>query len=255
MYRQHHDQSTLEKYKNLVFAAAEFMASYARWDFLSNRYVLGPPLIPAQEIYQPDSTINPAFELAYWAFGLGTAQKWRQRLHLPPIEKWNQIIEHLADIPQRDDLYQNIETLRQTFADSDQRRDHPTLLGAFGMLPGITIDTTIMRNTLKKVMQSWDWSSSWGWDYPLIAMTAARCAEEELAVDALLMDTPKNRYLLNGHNYQQATLPVYLPGNGGLLTAVAMMAAGWDGAPAIKAPGFPRNGKWIVKYENLQSLP
>ena len=44
-------------------------------------------------------------------------------------------------------------------------------------------------------MQSWDWSSTWGWDYPLMAMTAARCGEPELAVDVLLMDVPKNRYL------------------------------------------------------------
>jgi hypothetical protein len=86
-------------------------------------------------------------------------------------------------------------------------------------------------------------------------MTAARCGEPELAVDALLMDVPKNRYLNNGHNYQQVILPAYLPGNGGLLTAVAMMAAGWNGAPTIKAPGFPRNGKWIVKYEGLRPLP
>jgi len=32
-------------------------------------------------------------------------------------------------------------------------------------------------------------------------MTAARLGETALAVDALLMDTPKNRYLPNGHTY------------------------------------------------------
>jgi hypothetical protein len=255
MYRQNPTLSTLEKYKDIVFATAGFMASFARWDSLHSRYVLGPPLIPAQEIYHPDSTMNPSFELAYWSFGLQTAQKWRERLQLPPVEKWNHIIEHLAEIPQRDELYQNIETLQQTFSDSSQRRDHPTVLGAFGMLPNKKIDAAIMCNTLKKVMQLWDWSTTWGWDYPLLAMTAARCGEPELAVNALLMDVPKNRYLNNGHNYQQVSLPVYLPGNGGLLTAVAMMAAGWDGAPAIKAPGFPKNGKWIIKYEGLRPLP
>jgi len=217
--------------------------------------MLGPPLIPAQEIYQPDSTLNPSFELAYWSFGLQTAQKWRGRLKLPPIDNWGRIIENLSALPQRDGLYQNVENLQQVFADSSQRRDHPTVLAAFGMLLNEKIDATIMRNTLKRVMQSWDWSDTWGWDYPLMAMTAARCGEPDLAVDALLMDVVKNRYLNNGHNYQQATLPVYLPGNGGLLTAVAMMAAGWDGAPAIKAPGFPKNGKWIVKFEGLHSLP
>jgi hypothetical protein len=32
------------------------------------------------------------------------------------------------------------------------------------------------------------------------------------------MDTQKNTYLASGHNYQDARLTVYLPGNGGLLT-------------------------------------
>jgi hypothetical protein len=69
------------------------------------------------------------------------------------------------------------------------------------------------------------------------------------------MDVPKNRYLANGHNYQDDQLPIYLPGNGGLLTAAAMMAAGWDGAPRRHAPGFPDNGQWCVRWENLRRMP
>ena len=76
-----------------------------------------------------------------------------------------------------------------------------------------------------------------------------------ISIEALLMDTPKNSYLNNGHNYQTDRLPLYLPGNGGLLTAVAMMAAGWDGAPQKHAPGFPQDGSWIVEFEGLESLP
>ena len=47
---------------------------------------------------------------------------------------------------------------------------------------------------------------------------------------APLMDKPKNTFAVNGHNSQadREDLPLYLPGNGGLLLAVAMMAAGWD---------------------------
>ena len=86
-------------------------------------------------------------------------------------------------------------------------------------------------------------------------MTAARVGEPEKAVDALFLESPKNRYLANGHNYQSARLPLYLPGNGGLLSAVAMMAAGWDGGPDRPAPGFPDNGKWKVRWEGLQRMP
>jgi hypothetical protein len=116
------------------------------------------------------------------------------------------------------------------------------------------VDKEAMRRTLKRVLETWQWADTWGWDYPLVAMTAARLGEPELAVDALLMQTEKNRYHLNGHNYQRPGLTIYLPGNGGLLSAVAMMAAGWDGAPAGDAPGFPR-AKWRVRSERLHGLP
>jgi hypothetical protein len=85
-------------------------------------------------------------------------------------------------------------------------------------------------------------------------MTAARVGEPGIAIDALLMKTQKNTYLTNGHNFQDDRLTVYLPGNGGLLAATAMMAAGWDGAPEAHAPGFPRDG-WVVRWEGLQRMP
>ncbi|MDR0726138.1 MAG: hypothetical protein LBF59_09075, partial [Prevotellaceae bacterium] len=47
----------------------------------------------------------------------------------------------------------------------------------------------------------------------------------------------------------------YFPSNGGLLYAVAMMAAGWDGAPNVHAPGFPDNGSWSVRFEGLSPAP
>lgn len=90
---------------------------------------------------------------------------------------------------------------------------------------------------------------------PLAAMTAARVGEPSLAIRFLLMDTPKNRYLPNGHNYQRPGLTIYLPGNGGLLAAAAMMAAGWDGAPDRHAPGFPDDGKCTVQWEGFHPLP
>jgi hypothetical protein len=46
----------------------------------------------------------------------------------------------------------------------------------------------------------------------------------------------------------------YFPSNGALLTAVAMMAAGWDGSKGV-APGFPKNGMWLVKYEKFIKMP
>jgi hypothetical protein len=147
-------------------------------------------------------------------------------------------------------LYLNAESDPVTWTDRDKRRDHPTLLGAYGFVASPRVDPEAMRRTLHRVLADWQWEETWGWDYPLVAMTAARLGEPERAVDALLMETPKNRYLPNGHNYQRPGLTIYLPGNGALLSAVAMMAAGWDAGPEDAAPGFPRNG-WEVRSEGL----
>ncbi len=255
LYRYYQHDAILQKYKNIVFQTADFMASYAHWDEEQARYLLGPPLIPAQEIYPPDSTVNPAFELSYWKYGLQTAQQWRRRLAMAPDSSWQHVIDHLSALPENNGFYQNAENALHTFQDARHRNDHPTVLGAFGMLPNESVDMDKMRRTLEHVMASWNWQRTWGWDYPLVAMTATRVGMPDIAIDALLMDMPKNTFLNNGHNYQSERLPLYLPGNGGLLTAVAMMAAGWDGAPDIHAPGFPGNGRWIVKYKGLERLP
>ena len=82
-----------------------------------------------------------------------------------------------------------------------------------------------------------------------------RLGEPECAVDALLLDTLKNHFGLSGHNYQRPGPTIYLPGNGGLLYAAALMASGWDGASNKPAPGFPDNGQWQVRYEGLRRAP
>jgi hypothetical protein len=81
-------------------------------------------------------------------------------------------------------------------------------------------------------------------------MAAARNGEPKMAVDALLLDAPKNRYEENG--FSDGGPYPYFPSNGGLLYAVAMMAAGWDGAPQQSAPGFPADGSWSVRWEGLK---
>ncbi len=54
------------------------MTSYACYDTLNDRYVLGPVLIPAQESLRKETTINPAFEIVYWYWGLKTAAEWEK---------------------------------------------------------------------------------------------------------------------------------------------------------------------------------
>jgi hypothetical protein len=130
------------------------------------------------------------------------------------------------------------------------------MVAAFGVLPQTPlVEPAIMKRTYDHVLEQWDWQSTWGWDYPMLAMTAARLGRPDKAVDALFIESLKNKYLANGHNYQSSRLPLYLPGNGGLLTAVAMMAAGWDDGPDHRAPGFPSDGKWNILFEGLKRMP
>ncbi len=250
-YRERPQRQTLEAYRELVFESAEFMASFAVFDRKGNRYVLGPPLIPAQENHPPSETWNPTFELEYWADGLSLAQRWRERLGMKPEPHWGQVRARLAALPAKDGVYLAHENCPETF--TERNRDHPSMLAALGVLPGSKADRETMRRTLRKVLATWRWQDTWGWDYPMVAMCAARLGEPAAAVDALLMETPKNAWLPNGHNWQRPTLPLYLPGNGGLLAAIAMMSAGWDLSQKTHAPGFP-SGSWTVRWEGLSPL-
>lgn len=250
-YQARPRRSTLQKYRELVFQSAEFMADYAFFDKRTSRFVLGPPVIPAQENHPPTETWNPTFELSYWSYGLKIAQRWRERLGLGRNAEWDRVVRNLSPLPAKNGVYLAHENCPQTF--SERNYDHPSMLGAFGVLPGDGVDKETMRRTLREAMQRWQWDKTWGWDYPLTAMTAARLGEPNIAIDALMMKTEKNRYLANGHNWQRQNLPCYLPGNGGLLYAIALMAGSWTGAPKQNAPGFPSDGSWTVRSENLKS--
>lgn len=245
----------LKKYAGLVFATADFMASYAWYDSATQRYVLGPALIPAQERFKQDSTINPIFELAYWRWALTVAQQWKARLSEPANETWQHIIDHLAKLPQHDSLYYPTESATDAYTNPRYRGDHPEVLAAYGFLPATKgLDTARMATTFRWVKNNWDWPSTWGWDYPLMAMCATRLGLPGDAVDALMMPERKNTYLSNGHNFQDDRLRLYMPGNGGLLSAIALMCAGYEGSPGPD-PGFPRDGKWKVRWEGLNELP
>ena len=248
-YRQQPGPQTLVRWRDIVFESAEFMASYAEFIPKRNQFVLGPPLKTVSENTDALNTVNPTFELAYWRFGLRVAQSWRGRLGKPREPRWDQVLNQLSPLVVQDNVYLMQEGMSDTY--TKWNWEHPALLGALGMQPGAGVDDKIMRRTAQRVKDTWQWDRCWGWDFPMAAMTATRTGQPELALDFLLLDTSKNHYLPNGHNYQRSNLPAYLPANGGLLAATAMMCAGWTGGPNESAPGFPQNGKWSVRWENL----
>jgi hypothetical protein len=232
------------------------MASFARYDPKKDHYDLGKGLIPAQESHNAAETFNSPYELAYWKWGLQTAQRWRTRLGLPPDSHWQAVIDKLAPLAQKDGVYQAAENVDDSYSpDSKYTIDHPAVLAALSTLPANnTVDIAVMLRTYAIVDKFWHWEHTWGWDFPMVAMTATRLHQPEAAMDALFKNVATNTFLPDGHNYQNKRLTLYLPGNGGLLSAIALMCAGFDGN-TIPNPGFPKNGQWKVRWEGFSPLP
>ena len=249
-YRSHPTQETLDKWKNIVFETADFMASYAYYNKKEKRYILGYPLQVVSENCDPRITYNPTFELSYWLTGLRIAQDWAKRLKVKANPEYEKVRAKLSALPVKDGVYVSWENITDMW--TKYNFEHPALIGAYGMLPGDGVDVPTMQRTLDKVEQAWQFHETWGWDFPMLAMTAARLGKPEKALDYLL--SYATEFAFEDHGLVgggRAPFP-YFPGNGGLLYAVAMMAAGWDGAPDVHAPGFPQDGSWTVKWEGLK---
>ena len=245
-YRLNPEQETLEKWSEIIEGTAIHMADYAVLDSETGIYHLDPVMPPSEQGITKDAV----FDLAYWRWGLGQAQTWRKRMGREPEPFWDEVRKNLAPLPADSGVYIHSAEWIDTYI--KRAWEHPDPVGVFGMLPAVEgVDRETAHRTLLKVWQTWEWKRCWGWDFPWFAMAAARLGEPDLAIEALLLDAgTKNHYDERGV-CTGGPCP-YLPGNGGLLYAVAMMAAGWDGAPGNHAPGFPGDGTWTVRWEGLK---
>lgn len=273
----------VNRYYDIVMETATFMGDFACWEDEPStikgkelgegpRFVLKGN-IPAQETLRAAEVVNSPYELSEWLTVMKMAQHWREMKGEEPVARWDSIITYLSPLAWTDGaaddsefnvdkdkkygkVYLACETTLDTYTDRRLTSDHMAVLGALGIYPASRlIDNEIMSNTLSWVLDNWNWDKTWGWDYPMTAMCAARLNRAEDAVAILLNSERTNTYLPNGHNYQDKRLRCYLPGNGGLLTAIAMMCAGWDNCELGENPGWPKDGKWNVRWEGLKPLP
>ncbi|KAI1281758.1 Six-hairpin glycosidase-like protein [Xylaria sp. FL0933] len=253
-YRISPTKETLERWDGVITATADYMASYAWFNQTSGRYDLGPPAYGVTENTPPEESLNLAYEIAYWRYGLDIAREWKQRLGQPVPSKWTAVAAKLASPPQADGLYAVYEGLNASWWEDPDLVDDPrSVIMLQGFLPDTpAVDPAVGLRTADKVAQVWTDDKIFGWGRPVLALNAAKIGNPERAIDYL---TAYDYWVFDDAGFAErggngGTPPPFLPGNAGFLYAVAYMAAGWQGSEG-DAPGFPRDGNWVVKHEGL----
>ncbi len=260
-YRRNPTTETLKKWEAIVEGTADHMADYATVDE-NGVYHLDPVMPPDEQGFTKDDL----FDLAYWRWGLDAANAWRERLGKERCEEWDRVRANLAPLPQKDGYYVHSAEWTDTF--EKRAWEHPDLIGIWGMIPPTdAVDKETATRTLERIVKEWNWDRTWGWDYPWVGLAGARLNRPEIAVDGLLIDSTCNKYALSGANLggpsARGGKGPYLPGNAGLLYAIAGMCAGFDETAkdgATDAASMPRSGDtapgfpdgWKVKWENLK---
>jgi hypothetical protein len=249
VWRATKDKAVLERYKEIVFQTADYMATFVDFDKERNQFVLGPGVSSADEKHTDYAhNLNPTMELSYWRWALTTAQEWRTRLGMAPDPQWQNVIDHLAPLTPRNGLYTALEI-------PEERNASTMTTFMFGVLPGRDVDKEAMRNTLHAVSRMGATQTAITWGTAMTAMCAARLGEPDRALDLLVgkYNPGQNPFRIQGYTVRRPEqTPMYMPANGGWLSAVAIMAAGWDGHTEGN-PGFPK--EWKVRWEGLVPAP
>jgi len=245
-YKLHPTQETLEKWAEVVNGTVEYMVDFLTLDDRTGIYHIQLNMGRGE---WGESTDNPQV-LAFWHWGIEQGQIWRERLGYPREPHWDEVMQHLATFQIKDSIY----------VDSQGRPLR--LTGILGLMPpskAITLDTAIRTQARAKELYSQRFGRMFGgggggagWAAGMNAVGLAKLGDPKGALESLLGGLG-TAYGINGVN--RGLGGAYLPTNGALLYAAAIMAAGWEGAPDRNAPGFPDDGSWVVKWEGLMKAP
>ena len=236
-------------------------------DGVTGKWWLGPPIMGGQEGGDAFRTTNPLFELVYTAFTLDLASEWRAVLGLAPAPQYEAVAGNIAALPidaawpaspAKVPLYSldllctcyyleggagnalcNKTWLPSGGSTCASVSSHPLLAGAFGLVDGRArggrygVDGATANATIAEIIRLWpSWSGAWGWDDGLLALGLTRLGWAPEASVEILLD-PKFPFYRSG---QTLCCPTYLPGNGGLLLAIAMMGGGTATSPQCAFP-------------------
>jgi hypothetical protein len=173
----------------------------------------------------PKESLNLAYELAYWHYGLSVAIAWLANSSRPVPEAWTAVASRLAPVPRASDgLYTVYEGLNSSWwNDTKLTGDPRSLVMLQGILPSLpdVVDDEVARKTADKVWEVWGDASIRGWGRPVLAINSARIGNPERAIYHL---TAFDYYRFDdaGFNIRGGdggTPPPFMPGNAGFLYA------------------------------------
>ncbi|KAI8960287.1 Six-hairpin glycosidase-like protein [Daldinia sp. FL1419] len=255
-YQAKPTRRTLKEWDRVVTATADYMASFAWYNETAGHYDLGPPSKGVTENSFPLETRNLAYEIAYWRWGLDAAADWKKKLGQPVPKKWSTVADKLAPPPQIDGMYipwEGSGLNGSWWEDPKLGKDPRSVIMLQGILPDTpAVDPEVGLKTSNKMWEVWTDENIRGWGRSVLAINSARVGNPERAI-----------YHMTNYGYwpfddagmptrsgPNPSPPPYFPGGGSFLYAIGYMVAGWEGSEG-DAPGFPKDGTWVVKHEGL----
>jgi len=247
-YQAESNNETLQKWHIVLEETAKFMMSFVRFNSTTTKYDLPAPIhsMDMMSMNADDKDVrNPPFELAYWRFGLDIMAKWYDRQGFPVPANITKFYNGLAPFPMMDGSYIRFEGVDDMWSNSKSVSNHPAFAGMFGMLPpDPRLNMTAFQHSMAIVYGGWRITSNHTWDFPMLAMTAARSGDSSRAVDLLLHDT----FVFNqaGMSIAKESTTPHFASSGGLLMAVAMLANGWK---ELHGRHWPKD--WVCESEGF----
>ncbi len=245
-YKLHPTKETLQKWAEVVKGTVEYMVDFLTLDKETGIYHIELNMGRGEWGASKD---NPQV-LAFWHWGIEQGQIWRERMGLEREPHWDKVLEHLATFAVKDGIY------------VDNKGRPLWLTGILGLMPPskvVTLEiatrTQAKANEIRRQRSGGLFGGGGGgagWGAGMSAVGLAKMGDPKGAVESLLGGLG-TAYGINGVN--RGLGGAYLPTNGALLYAIAVMAAGWEGAPERNAPGFPDDGSWVVRWEGLITAP
>lgn len=217
IYKQNKTALDFSEFAPILCGFADFLSDF--WYLKDGEYHLDTPLIPANENVEKYKD-TPIFETCYTLHAFELFKLWSERLCIEyDFAKIDDILSRYVKPTICDGAYETFVGCNNTY--TRYNTDHPMTIGGYSFFKSSVLEADTVKKSLDKILKNWDFETSWGWDFPMLAMAANNVGERELAIKFLKLPEPKNTYLKNGHNPQKPRndLPIYLPGNGAFVLA------------------------------------